>query len=1182
MRFIKSIIFIAAILLSTVFFTVHAQAATRTISDAGGNWNSTSSWVEGAVPTSADDVVATATSGNLTINVSTAVRSIDLSSYTGTLTHNAVNLSVGDALGGALNFSGSWTYTTVSIVSWINFVSTSDNGGNGWNVITGGKLFGNTDFNGNGGKWLLLDNFGQRGGTLTNAGLFLTQGTLIASGVNLDIGYLYSSNLNTRALDISNSTIDTRSGNGASAIDFSSGSSSLNFTSTNSTINIHRNLGATLFGGGKTFNTVVFDIASAGSGSAIIHDANFTNLTLNGKANKQTKFEVGTSFSVSGTLTLNGNSATDRLLVQSFYLGTPMTITAANVSISNADFRDIIGAGTANWDLSAISGGSGDAGGNSGITFTTAAVQYWKTTMTGSKNWSDVNNWASSSGGAGGSGRVPLPQDDAIFDANSIGATSTTVVADMPRLGKSIDWTGMTNTPTFSLTSTPNTIYGSLTMVAGMNLAYNQMLDFQGRGSYTLTSGGKTFSTGAAGLSISMVGGTLTLLDDLNMSTGNARTLFLNNGTLDANGFNVNCNNFSSNNSNTRSIIMGSGTWTMGNGYQVASAWDLQTTTNLTFDAGNSTLQINDSTYSTSTIQFGGLEYNNVVIGAGLSVTTIVGSNTFNNLTINAQKAILFTSGTTQTINGNFNATGDSSNTIFLASSTPGSPAILSKPSGVVTGDHLSIQDITATGGGAWYAGANSTNVSGNSGWVFANSPGIFYSVGQSTSDLKTGTPTITIIDGAATFSEAQTGNIGVGDRVTYGNIDITTFADQGGGITRITTSADHGFSQYDYVTISGTTSYNGTYQITNVAATNTFDIVKTYAAEAGGASKFAGNIAYISSKSSTSAWNVITPRGGRPTNRSSAYTVNSITHEYTTLAAAVAGASDANHLNTTSLTGGNYVLNVPCYYDTGADNTRVTISGYVTGENNYIKVYAPNNVVTEVNILQRHQGKWDDGRYNLKSDAGDILTGTSDYLKIEGLQIDQMGNNAWYDGIIVGSSSTNVSIYGNIIRYSGTGDRANAIYSLNNSLASSKLYVYNNIMYGWVSGIAVGNFFDDSAFIYNNTIYNNVSCGINESNYYDVVAINNLSYNNGSFDYCTTGTVAINYSNLSKNNLSEDSSAPGVNSKNSTTVSFVDVVNKDFHLSPADTSAKNAGADLSSDPNFAFTTDIDGQTRSG
>jgi hypothetical protein len=44
----------------------------------------------------------------------------------------------------------------------------------------------------------------------------------------------------------------------------------------------------------------------------------------------------------------------------------------------------------------------------------------------------------------------------------------------------------------------------------------------------------------------------------------------------------------------------------------------------------------------------------------------------------------------------------------------------------------------------------------------------LFYSVGTSISDLKTGSPTVTISKGVATFSTAQTADIGVGDVITY------------------------------------------------------------------------------------------------------------------------------------------------------------------------------------------------------------------------------------------------------------------------------------------------------------------------------------------------------------------------------------------------------------------------------
>lgn len=56
----------------------------------------------------------------------------------------------------------------------------------------------------------------------------------------------------------------------------------------------------------------------------------------------------------------------------------------------------------------------------------------------------------------------------------------------------------------------------------------------------------------------------------------------------------------------------------------------------------------------------------------------------------------------------------------------------------------------------------------------------------------------------------------------------ITVFADAGGGQVTVT-SAGHGLSTGDIISISGTTSYNGVFTIAN-ALTNTFEITDTFA----------------------------------------------------------------------------------------------------------------------------------------------------------------------------------------------------------------------------------------------------------------------------------------------------------------------------------------------------------------
>jgi len=55
---------------------------------------------------------------------------------------------------------------------------------------------------------------------------------------------------------------------------------------------------------------------------------------------------------------------------------------------------------------------------------------------------------------------------------------------------------------------------------------------------------------------------------------------------------------------------------------------------------------------------------------------------------------------------------------------TADTQSTLSKSSGIVSVDYLSIQDSNATGGATWYAGANSVDAGNNTGWIFTAPPG--------------------------------------------------------------------------------------------------------------------------------------------------------------------------------------------------------------------------------------------------------------------------------------------------------------------------------------------------------------------------------------------------------------------------------------------------------------------------
>jgi hypothetical protein len=135
-----------------------------------------------------------------------------------------------------------------------------------------------------------------------------------------------------------------------------------------------------------------------------------------------------------------------------------------------------------------------------------------------------------------------------------------------------------------------------------------------------------------------------------------------------------------------------------------------------------SVLEIGSNTGGTASLAIGAfyeVKLYNSALGSGAGTPVFdanfalkpFGANSFTESSSNAA---------TVTINGTIAQVGDGR--IGIVSSAPGTQATLSKASGIVSCNYLSLQDSRAIGAG-WYAGANSVNVSDNSGWVFANAP---------------------------------------------------------------------------------------------------------------------------------------------------------------------------------------------------------------------------------------------------------------------------------------------------------------------------------------------------------------------------------------------------------------------------------------------------------------------------
>ncbi|OGJ01295.1 hypothetical protein A3G98_01570 [Candidatus Nomurabacteria bacterium RIFCSPLOWO2_12_FULL_37_8] len=285
----------------------------------------------------------------------------------------------------------------------------------------------------------------------------------------------------------------------------------------------------------------------------------------------------------------------------------------------------------------------------------------------------------------------------------------------MPRSGKNIDFSAVgTDNPTWTVPNEGynNIIYGSLTLDSGMTVAGSNGRVFQGRGAFTLTNAGVTY---ARAITVQMVGGTLTLLD----AYDSASTIIFSNGTFDANDFNVTGSGISISGSATKVVTMGSGTWTATS---VSTAWGWSTS-GTTLNEETSTIVISNTTATAKTFAGAGETYNNLTI-TGDNVT-ITGNNTFNVMALNnpdLTTGVIIGTGSTQTIT-NLTTTAAATDVVVLSGVAGGGTETLTSSTSQICVDYLTITNLTAAGTAAWYAGANSTDGTGNGGWLFEACP---------------------------------------------------------------------------------------------------------------------------------------------------------------------------------------------------------------------------------------------------------------------------------------------------------------------------------------------------------------------------------------------------------------------------------------------------------------------------
>ena len=702
-----------------LYLTAKPADSTRFWVGGTGNWSDTARWSTSSggaggasIPRSHDDVVfdnlSNATAYTATVNAVTGGIRCKALTVAGPLAGN-LTLAGSTAIVG---IHGNVTLPATGLTRTYAGAITLSGSATGRTITTNGvALESPTTVNGVGCEWTIGSayNIGLNSITITN-GLFAT------STYNVTCGTINSTSTNKRTINFGSSTLTVQgdinfgaTGSIAADLIVTAGTSQINLTGT----------GVAFSGNGKTFFNVAFTSPSV-SLHAIGGINTFNNLSMAGRTGAGIAgLRIDANQTINGTLTLSaGTNATMRTFVQSDTIGTTRTLTCAAVaSLTDIDFRDITIAGAA----APVSGTRlGDCKGNSGITFPAGKTVYPTGSFT-SGNWGS-GIWSTTQGGAQTTTDFPLAQDTVVV-TSTVPTTGGTLSLNASYNIGTIDMSARTsNTMTLATSTNTPTIYGNWINGTGTTLSGTGTLTFAGRGSQTITSAGKTFTQPFI---VNTPGGEVALQDSF--VTSNNVTLTA--GTFNATTYNVTLSgsgsSFLGNAATTKTIAVGSGTWTLAGS---SVAWNAGTSAATTV-TGTGTISLTSA--SAKSFTGGSISYSGITLDQGGAGTlTINGNNTFANITnsYKATGATNITLGTTTQRVGNFTASGEAGRVLTVQGTSASSPATLVF-TGTGTATNSTVDYLAITGVRAysldttWYAGANSTN-NGSLGWYFEATPG--------------------------------------------------------------------------------------------------------------------------------------------------------------------------------------------------------------------------------------------------------------------------------------------------------------------------------------------------------------------------------------------------------------------------------------------------------------------------
>ncbi len=390
-----------------------------------------------------------------------------------------------------------------------------------------------------------------------------------------------------------------------------------------------------------------------------------------------------------------------------------------------------------------------DEGGNAGWSLQSAIPRtlYW---VGGTGEWNDVNHWSVSSGGNSGA-CLPNRHDDVFFDANSFLSANDSVKGIHENISiHTMDWSGITDTSILYLDGSSLFVYGSFTLNEKLKVTINGGLNFMSDSlGNTINTFGNQISSVSPWTTVLFLGsGSWDLLSDFNSDL-----IRLRNGVLKTNNFSISGDikiNDEFNQSTSASVYFGTSNISGGinifgdstlihadsclfNVYSFKSAggansynW-IKATNYVSCD--NSKINYVES----NRIYVNYCQFDKVRITDNFSISGnncifkklvlpesgyLWGSNVFDSLILNNPGQNVEIIGSL-IVNDFLNIQSDPLITTVLKC-TSGS-ATITKLSDTVCTNNICINNIQVGGGAVFYAGANSTDLGGNSGWIWSS-----------------------------------------------------------------------------------------------------------------------------------------------------------------------------------------------------------------------------------------------------------------------------------------------------------------------------------------------------------------------------------------------------------------------------------------------------------------------------